>query len=63
MGGVLHGMYMIGGACRGCGGRLALAGDGRLCAGCLRAVDADVAQKRAILLPDARDADLLTALA
>jgi hypothetical protein len=63
MGGQLHGMYIIGGSCRSCGARLALAGDGRLCAACLRAVDADLAQKRAILLPDARGADLLTALA
>jgi hypothetical protein len=66
MGGQPHGMYIIDGACRSCRERLALAGDGRgraLCGACLRAVDADVAQKRAILLPDARGADVLTALA
>jgi hypothetical protein len=66
MGGQLHAMYIIGGSCRSCGASLALAGDGRgraICAACLRAVDADIAQKRTILLPAERTADLLTALA
>ena len=59
-------MYMIGGSCCNCGASLALAGEARgrrICASCLRAVDADVARKRAILLPADRTADLLTALA
>ena len=66
MSGQLQGMYIIGSSCRGCGAPLALPGDERgraICAACLRAADADIAQKRAILLPAERTADLLTALA